>query len=405
MTMDSGVGTGEITVASIVREKTSQAVGILDEMGIDLWLTFVRETSQVRDPVLDLLTGFDLTWLSALMIHRSGRRVAVVGRFDADNLRRLNAYDEVVAYDQDIRPAMVDTIAALDPRQIAVNYAEDDPASDGLTHGLFLMLSRFLESTPYASRLVSAAPVVSALRGRKTSSEISLIRAAIERTQEGIEMLAHEIRPGITDYEIADFLHRFVYDGGYGTAWERDYCPVVTVGPQSAYGHAMPTGLTAEQGHLVHIDFGISYRGFVSDLQRVWYLSGGDRVPSEVEAAWQAVTRALETGRQALRPGARGWEVDAVAREALLRAGYAEYMHAFGHQVGRTAHDGATILGPKWERYGRSVDGIVEAGNVFAIELEVVLPDRGYVSREENVLVTEDGASYLSDPQEELWVI
>jgi Xaa-Pro aminopeptidase len=405
MTMNSDLDPGEITPASIVREKTSQAVGILDETGIDLWLTFVRETSQVRDPVLDSLTGFDLTWLSALMIHRSGRRVAVVGRYDADNVRRLGAYDEVVAYDQDIQPAMVDAIEAFDPDEIAVNYAVDDPASDGLTHGMFLLLSRILSATPYAERLTSAAPVISALRGRKTPAEICLIKAAIERTQEGIELLSRELRPGLTDREIADFLHRFADDRGYGTAWERDYCPVVTVGPGSVFGHGMPSGLRAEPGHLVHVDFGISYRGFVSDLQRVWYLSDDDSVPPAVDAAWQAVTQALEAGREALKPGVRGWEVDAAARETLLQAGYAEYMHAFGHQVGRSAHDGATILGPKWERYGGSVDGVIEAGNVFAIELEVLVPDRGYLSREENVVVTEDGARYLSDPQPELWIV
>ena len=84
--------------------------------------------------------------------------------------------------------------------------------------------------------------------------------------------------------------------------------------------------------------------------------------------------------------------MDSVARKSLIQQGYPEFKHAFGHQIGRTAHDGATILGPHWPKYGTSVDGVVEAGNTFAIELEVLVPNRGYVSREENILVTDDGA-------------
>ena len=142
-------------------------------------------------------------------------------------------------------------------------------------------------------------------------------------------------------------------------------------------------------------------------MQRTWYLRkpGEMDAPDEVQRAWDAVTEALEAGRAALKPGARGWQVDAAARAALVEAGYPEYKHAFGHHIGRTAHDGATVLGPKWERYGTSIEGVVEVGNVFAIELGVAVPGRGYVSREEDVVVTEQGAEYLSHPQEGLWIV
>ncbi len=394
------------TVA-IVGEKTEQAVEILQEKGIDLWLTLVRETSQVRDPMLEPLLGMDLTWISALLIHRSGERVAIVGRYDRDNVEHLGAYNRVIAYDQSIRRDLLEAIQGFDPQQIAINYSEDDPASDGLTHGLFRRLTHILADTPYASRLVSADSVIAAVRGRKTPTEITLIRAAVSRTEDAIDQLGRILRPGMTDLEIADFLHHFLEENGYGSSWAWDACPVVTVGPESSFGHGMPSGLKTERGNLVHIDFGISRHGFVSDLQRTWYLAehGEAEAPPDVTEAWDAVTSALEAGRAALKPGAKGWEVDAAARETLIATGYPEFMHAYGHQVGRTAHDGATVLGPKWDRYGSSIEGEVEVGNVFAIELGVKVEGRGYVSREENIVIEDEGAVYLSTPQPEVWVL
>lgn len=394
-------------MARIVREKIAQAVNILNETDTDLWLTLVRETSQVKDPVLDLILGFDLTWLSGLLIRRDGSCTAIVGRFDATNFEQLGAYDNVVTYDQAFLPALTQAIRSLGPANIAINTSDNDPAADGLTHGLYRLLNKALAGTPYASRLVSAESIIGALRGRKTTTEIGLITAAVVETQRAIAELHEIIRPGISDLEIADVLHAYATRNNYGTGWDWDNCPHVTVGLESAFGHGMPTGLRAKPGNLVHIDFGLSLQGFVADLQRTWYLRAepGEPVPADVTEAWDAVTRALEAGRAALRPGARGWEVDAAARQSLVADGYPEFMHAFGHHIGRTAHDGATVLGPKWERYGTSIEGVIEAGNVFAIELGVAVADRGYVSREEDVVVGPDGADYLGAQQEELWTI
>src|SRR4030043_1330934 len=106
-------------MSSIVQEKVHQAVGILRELNVDLWLTFVRETSGGGDPVLPLIYGLDLTWQSALLISKTGERVAIVGRFDAEAARRTGAYDRVIQYDKSIQPQLLGGILGLDPKRIA----------------------------------------------------------------------------------------------------------------------------------------------------------------------------------------------------------------------------------------------------------------------------------------------
>jgi Xaa-Pro aminopeptidase len=182
---------------------------------------------------------------------------------------------------------------------------------------------------------------------------------------------------------------------------------LVNTGPDSAIGHAAPSDLVVQQGHLVHFDFGIKQNGFCSDIQRMWYVLETDESvpPSEILHAWDAVRAALLAGAGALKPGVRGWEVDQVARQKLVDQGFPEYQHAFGHHLGRVAHDGSTLLGPRWDRYGSTPDGVVEKDNVFAIELGVKVEKRGWVYLEENVLVGEDGLEWLSTPQTELLLI
>ncbi len=392
---------------AVVREKLDQAVTILEEQGLDLWLTFVRETTQVKDPSVDLIVGFDLTWQSALMISRTGERIAIVGRYDVDNVKNIGGYTTVLGYDESIRGPLLEQIQRLRPRQIGLNYSESDPSADGLTHGMFRVLANILGGTEYAVRLVSAAPVVATLRGRKSRTEIERIRAAIDTTEEILQQVRARVRPGMTERDVAGMVHGMVEEQGLGTAWEWNFCPIVCAGPEGIFGHRMPGDNRVQEGALLQIDFGVKRDGFVADLQRTMYLCrpGETEPPEEVQKAWAAAKAAMEAGRAALRPGVKGWEVDAVARETLVEAGYPEYKHAFGHHIGRNAHDGATILGPKWERYGTSVEGVVEVGNVFAIELGVYVPGYGYIGCEEDVLVTPEGAEYLSQVQEEIWCI
>lgn len=396
-----------IRTFELVPEKLKQAIQVLKEKEIDLWLTFVRETTQVCDPTLDLILGLDLTWQSALLISRTGERVAIVGHFDAENVRRVGGYTEVIGYHESIHQPLVETLRRLDPQFIAINYSENDPAADGLTHGMWALLFKHLADTPYTTRLISAEDIISALRGRKSKGELARIRQAIATTEQIFDELGAHLRPGQSERALADWVRACVEERGLDYAWEAEYCPVFSAGPDSPFGHAMPGDWQTARGQTLQIDFGVKERGFVADLQRTWYFldEGESTPPDDVQRAFDAVRAAIEAGKAALKPGIVGWEVDKAARSTIVKRGYPEYQHALGHQIGRSAHDGSTILGPRWERYGETPYNEVEEGNVFTLELGVHLPGRGYIGLEEDVLVTSRGCEYLSTPQTELWCV
>ena len=390
---------------SITQEKVEQAIGILEEQEIDLWLTFVRETSASGDPVLPLIYGdADLTWQSALILTRAGERIAIVGRFDAETARSLGAYETVIGYDQSLRAELLPILERLNPGRIALNYSTDDVLADGLSHGLYQLLMDYLRGTPFSGRIVSAERVISALRGRKTPGEIARIKAAVETTRLIYERTFSYVRPGMTEIEIGEFMQGQLDASGVGPAWHAGHCPTVNAGPDSPVGHVGRSEQSIQRGQLLHFDFGVRQDDYCSDIQRVVYLlaDGESKPPEPVQRAFDTVARAVQAAVDAMVPGVLGEDVDIAARSVITGAGYPEYKYATGHHLGRLAHDGGGILGPTWERYGDSPHRPLEAGNVFTVEPGVAVPGYGYIGLEEDVLVTGTAAEYLGAPQREL---
>jgi Xaa-Pro aminopeptidase len=391
-------------MSKIILEKVAQATQILDELEVDLWLTFVRETSAGGDPVLPLIYGGDLTWQSALVFTQTGERIAILGRLDSDTVERLGAYTKIIPYDTAISSHLREELDRLDPQQIAVNYSTDDVLADGLSHGQYLLLLDYLKETPYGERLVSAETVIRALRGRKTPSEIDGIRTAIKTTLDIFEETFETVRPGMSELDISAYMHDRLEAYDLEPAWSLDHCPIVDAGPGSPFGHAGPTSKVLVPGELLHLDFGVRQGGYCADLQRVaYYLADGETAPpAAVQKGFDTVLTALQAAVEGMRPGVQGVEIDRIARSTLTDAGYPEFPHALGHQLGQLAHDGGGLLGPAWEKYGNSPFLPLEAGQVYTVEPSLIVPGYGVIGLEEDVLVTENGTEYLGPPQTSL---
>ena len=379
---------------TLIQEKVDQAIEILKEQNTDIWLTFVRETSGVRDPALDLLIGDnDLTWPSALIITRRGEKIAVIGNLEKDALQRLNVFDEILGYDTAVSELLRTTITRLNPDRIAVNTSRNNVHADGLTHAMYEFLKEYLAGTPYAERIVSAEPIINALRGRKTPAELARIRKAVEITDEIFKKTYAFIKVGMTEIEIGEYMHKLARDYGVGLAWPTENCPAVNSGPNSPVGHNGPTNIKVERGHIIHFDFGVKYADYCSDIQRIAYVlrEGETEAPVEIQRGFITLRTAVEKSREAMKVSMTGNAIDTISREIVTDSGYPEFNYALGHQLGRVAHDGGALLGPLWEKYGDSPNQKLEIGQVYTIEPGLAVPGYGYLGLEEDVVITGKG--------------
>lgn len=391
----------------MIREKINQAVEILKEENIDCWLTFVRETSTIPDPAMDLIVGTGVTWQSAFIITARGETIAIVGSLDKANQESHGYYPKIIGYLKSVEDDLINTLREINPNKIAINYSINTATADGLSHGLYLQLMEYFKNTPFPERLISSETILNKLRGRKSNTEIDKVKKSIEVTLEMFDQVGGFITTGKSEQDVARFLLDLVEKEGIGLAWDPDHCPAVFTGPDTAGAHAGPTDRKIQPGHVLNIDFGVKIDGYCSDLQRSWYIlqDGEEDAPEEVKKGFQVIFDSISMAADALKPGKTGYEIDTIAREYIVSQGYEEYPHALGHQIGREAHDGGGLLAPKWERYGTLPDIPVEKSQLFTIEPRLTIKDYGIATAEEIVVITDDGCEFLSARQKEIFLV
>jgi len=391
----------------LINEKVQQAVEILKEYETDCWITFVRESGIMRDPMMDYLCPADMTWHSAFIITRGGETHAIVGQMEKLTVEEIEVYGHVSGYVEGIKEDLLTTLKAIDPATIAVNYSVNSEVCDGLTHGMYLTLKEMLAEIGYDDRLVSSEKIASSLKARKTATEVDRMKRAIGHTLEIFAAAKSFIEPGKTEMEIAAFMRDQVENRGLVIGWDPTHCPAVFTGPDTAGAHYQPTDRKVERGHVLNMDFGVRVENYTSDMQRTFYIleEGETEAPAEVMHGFDTIVTAIEESRKALKPGVQGVTIDKIARDHIVGAGYEEFPHGLGHQVGRFVHDGTALLGPAWEKYATKPFQPVEEGMVFTIEPRLLVPGRGVVTVEEMVYVTADGAEFMGAPQTELILV
>jgi len=387
----------------LIAEKQSQLDGLLAEMEGDCWIVFCREGS---DPSTVLYAGYPMVGESAFFFARDGRKIAIVANYDRDAIEETGAFGEVVSYGLDgITDPFQTVYRRLAPRTIALNYSSDDSLVDGLTYGLFRRIRELIGDPGLERRVVSSAELLIPLRARKSPEELRRLERAIEITQRIFEEIAQFARPGMTEIEVGAFIRsRQVH---YGTSAAFGESAIVAAGYMGV-GHRFPGSNALRAGDVMIVDMGVTVQGYTSDFTRTYYLlaDGESAPPDSFRRRFEIARDATHKAIAAIAPGKLGWEIDKIARDHMIAHGIDPYPNALGHQIGRRAHDGGGLLSPLVPRYGEKGKIPLEAGNVFTVEPFIygrtTNGEAPPIGLEEDVLVTDDGARCLTNPQRDL---
>jgi Xaa-Pro aminopeptidase len=356
---------------------------------------------------MEMIIGTGATWHSAFIITIDGDTTAIIGSLEEANMKTVGTFKNIVPYLKGVKDDLIKTLNKYNPNKIAINFSRNSSMADGLTHGVYLELLDLLKDTPFVERFISSEEIIAALRGRKSQAEVDLIKDAIKETLIIFDEVTDFIEPGKSEKDVANFVRKKVKERGFEFAWDEEHCPAVFTGPDTAGAHSGPTDKKIERGHVINMDFGVKKNGYCSDLQRTWYVlkDGETEAPKEVLRGFNVIKNAIIKSGEAMKPGKLAWEIDNIARSYIVENGYEEYPHGLGHQVGRVAHDGGAMMGPKWERYGNLPYLPLEKGNVFTIEPRLPIINYGIATMEEIVWIKDDGIEYLSKPQTEIYLI
>ncbi len=314
------------------------------------------------------------TWL---LLHGGG--VACVLNFDWQivEARRASGIDAWYGEFQPL-PRLIDLLSSANPRQIGVAGFERMPVTT---------YNALAAALPRASfKDIGAA--VARLRRRKSPLEIKLLREAGRITDLALEAMRGELKPGLTEHEVAARVAYHMARFGAGLSFP----PTVVSGNDDPIMIRMPTERKLEAGDSVMFDIGAEYQGYQADAARTFVLGK----PSAAQlAVWSVVTEAYEAALAQVRPGNPCNATQIAGEKVINDAGY-ELVHRIGHGIGlATSFEWPSLI---------TETAPFEPGVTICLEPGIYVPGTGNMKLEDDLVVTEDGYELLTNSSRELTI-
>lgn len=258
---------------------------------------------------------------------------------------------------------------------------------DCLTHADYMTWSDNLKA-----ETIPQKGLMEELRTIKTADELEKIISAQRIAERALEEVLNDIRPGVTEREIAARLTYLMLHHG---AENMSFDPIVVSGANSSKPHGVPSDKTIESGDFVTMDFGCIYEGYCSDMTRTIAVGSAS---DEMCQVYETVLNAQLAGINLAKAGVTGRAVDAAGRQLITDAGYGDYFgHGFGHGVGLLIHEAPTVSARN--------DKPLPAGAVITAEPGIYLPGKFGVRIEDMLHLTEDGNQNLTCAPKSLLIL
>jgi Xaa-Pro aminopeptidase len=386
---------------------------LMDAAEIDAWVLLAREYAE--DPVL--ATMLPAAWLSTarrrtiLVFTCRGRERAAIARYPVGDAFP-QAWDPADQPDQ--WAALADHLIRSDPATIAVNTSSTFPLADGLTASEARALRRALPPE-FDARLVDADPLAIGWLETRLPSERGTLEQACSIAHGYLRraLSAEVITPGrTTTDDVVWWLRQEVHEAGLDVWFQPSVSVQRAGGTQKSIAGRLLSDTSIEQGDLVHIDFGIVWRGLHTDQQQHAYVlqPGEAAPPGGLVAGLAGANRLQDILMEQMVPGRSGNEVLAATRAQAVAAGLQPTIYT--HPIGLHGHAAGATIG-LWDQQ----DGVpgqgdypVRPSTAWSIELSVEVPvpewDRPVrIMLEEDAFHDGNRVSFLDGRQSEFWLI
>ena len=242
------------------------------------------------------------------------------------------------------------------------------------------------------AELVPASGLLTDLRMVKDADELAAMKEAQRVTDEAFTEILNDIKPGVTEREIAAKLTYLMARKG---AERNSFDPIVATGANGSKPHAVPGATLINKGQFVTMDFGCVVGGYSSDMTRTVAVG---QPSEEMDLVYHTVLKAQLTGIAAVHAGVTGSEVHKAAADVIAAAGYGEYFgHGFGHSLGIEIHENPRFSA-FWEKP-------IPAGACLSAEPGIYLPGKFGVRIEDVVMITDTGCIDITHSPKELIIL
>ena len=202
----------------------------------------------------------------------------------------------------------------------------------------------------------------------KSPDEIAIMREAGRLNAEVRRLLVDAIAPGVSGRELDELAKAEIAKRdaeptfvGYGPGGRPPYPGAICYSVNAQLVHGIPGDLALQEGDIVSIDLGLTYRGYVSDA--AFTAAVGDVAPA-VRLLLERTEAAVHAGIEQARPGKRLGDLSHAIGAVGEAEGYGIIRDYGGHGVGRQMHEPPHI--PNFGRPG--VGHQLKEGMVLALE-------------------------------------
>ncbi len=249
--------------------------------------------------------------------------------------------------------------------------------ADNMTFSSYTVFSEKAEAD-----LVPMTNVIENFRAVKTPEEIQNLRMSCQIACRAFERILNDIKPGVTEKEIAAKLSYYMVLEGSDS---KPYGDIVISGKRTSLLHGIPSDRKVENKDFVLMDFGCAYKGYLSDMTRTVVVGKASDRQKEV---YELEQKMLQDALDVMKAGAKSKDVYEASVKAIKDTEYFQYHYnSIGHGIGMFVHE-IPFMG------ANSQDVLVE-NNVTTIEPGIYIPDWGGVRIEDQVLITESGYENL----------